>query len=90
MSYKNPPPPKFSVNDSLLIGVQLKALSEYMGKYSISFQFWGDGNNNAFVEKDNIELYSGGGFDTPLEVVTNVLEYLDRINRKEREYNPNF
>jgi hypothetical protein len=57
-------------------------LKEYFGKYEISFQFWGDGNNNVFINKDDVEIASFGGENTPEEIMVRALEYLDRINRK--------
>lgn len=75
----------------IMIGIVFGQLSEYFEKYEITFQFWGEGRNIAFIEKDGIDLWNGGkSFDTPLQAMIGVRNYLDRINKKEREYNPNF
>lgn len=61
---------------------RMQRIAEYAGKYYISIQFWGQGNYNIFIEKDNIDLLSAGGFDTPNEAIDTVLNYLDKINSK--------
>jgi len=56
-------------------------ISKWGGKYEISFQFWGVGNNNVYIAKDGVDLYSSGGFDTPLKSVKKAIEYIHKINR---------
>jgi hypothetical protein len=86
--YKFPDSPQ-PVN-AIYVGVAMSNLNEYMGKYQISFQFWGEGNNNVFIEKDGVPLHETGGYDTPYSAITDAVRYLDKINRKQREVNPNF
>lgn len=81
-SYNHPEAPEMSVSDSLRVGTAMYLLNEYMGRYCISFQFWGSGNNNVYIEKDGVELYSAGGEETPFDIMTIALNYLDKINRK--------
>lgn len=38
----------------------IKRIEEYAGKYEFSFQFWGKGNNNIYIVKDNVDLYDSG------------------------------
>ena len=79
------------MTDEIFIGIVFVQLSEYFGKYEITFQFWGEGQHIAFIEKDGVDLWNGGkSFDTPLDAMVAVRNYLDRINNKKREYNPNF
>lgn len=63
----------------------LNEVEKFAGKYEFSFQFWGSGNNNVYLNKNNVELYSGGGFDTPTEAIKYVLEYIYKINRTPKE-----
>lgn len=49
-------------------------------KYDISFQFWGYGNNNVFIEKDGVELASFGGEGTPYEIMVRVIEWCEKSN----------
>lgn len=58
----------------------LSRIEKYSQRYNISFQFWGDGNNNCFINKDDVEIHSSGGHDTIKEALSYTLEYLDRIN----------
>lgn len=79
MSYKSTAP-EISVNNSVMSGIAIKQLSPYMGKYELTFQFWGADNNNVFIEKDGIELYDSGGFATPYEAMADALKYLERVS----------
>lgn len=40
-------------------------LNKYAGKYQFSFQFWGEGNNNVYIMKDDVDLFDTGGLETP-------------------------
>jgi len=65
------------VSTSLL----LETINSFAGKYQISLQLWGIGNNNFYISKDDIDLKDGGGFETPKECMVELLQYLYRINR---------
>jgi len=56
-------------------------LEKYYGKYQVSFQFWGKGNNNCYIMKDDVDLHDFGGCATPEDAMKQALEYLDRINK---------
>lgn len=60
----------------------MKRIEEYAGKYEFNFQFWGAGNNNIYIMKDNVDLYDSGGHETIKDCLEDALKYLDRINRK--------
>lgn len=89
MCYKSKPE-KMSMPEGLMAGMVLYELSEYFGDYEITFQFWGPGQNHAFIEKDGVDLWDKGGFESPLKAMVATRNYLDKINSKKREYNPNF
>lgn len=78
------------MTESILTAIVFDQLAEYFGRYEISFQFWGDGNNNVWIEKDGVSLWEAGGFEAPSGAMIAARNYLDRINNKKREYNPNF
>lgn len=78
------------MTESILTAIVFEQLAEYFERYEITFQFWGAGINSAWIEKDGVSLWDDGGFETPSEVMIAVRDYLDRINNKKREYNPNF
>jgi hypothetical protein len=59
----------------------IQEIDNYSDKYQFSFQFWGDGNNNVFIMKDDIDLYSSGGFSSIQEVLIDALQYIYKINR---------
>lgn len=76
-------------------GILLEEILKYAGKYHFSFQFWGEGNNNAYIDKEDVEIYSCGGYDTPEECMSHVLDFIYRINQIPAEkqlynVNPNF
>ena len=56
---------------------QLKKWSEI---YQINLQIWGD-QNNIYIYKNNVELFSYGGGITVEETIEKGLEYLERINQ---------
>lgn len=56
-------------------------VKNYSKKYQINLQMWPNWTC-IFVEKDHVDLYSYGG-SLPLDkVLDNIIEYLDRINKK--------
>jgi len=59
----------------------IQEIEYYSDKYQFSFQFWGDGNNNVFIMKDDIDLYSSGGFSSIQEALIDALHYIYKINR---------
>ena len=59
----------------------LKEIELFSVKYQFSFQFWGDGNNNVFISKDDVELYSSGGWLNIEDALTDAVKYIYRINR---------
>jgi hypothetical protein len=59
----------------------IQEIEYYSDKYQFSFQFWGDGNNNVFIMKDDIDLYSSGGFLSIQEALMDALQYIYKINR---------
>lgn len=61
--------------------ILLKEIERWAEKYQFSFQFWGIGNNNVFISKDHVDLYSSGGFDSANDVMIDALNYVYRINR---------
>lgn len=58
----------------------LLRLIDYSEKYEINVQFWPE-YKTIYVAKDGIDLYSYGGDDLKL-VLSHILAYLDRINKK--------
>lgn len=57
-----------------------KELDKWSKKYDLSFQFW-EGNNSFYVEKNDVELHSSGGFLTSEECIKECLLYIYKINR---------
>ena len=57
-----------------------KKLTKYAGKYQISLQLWGEGNNNIYIQKDDVDLWSCGGEKTPIAAMIKAIGFLDRIN----------
>lgn len=59
----------------------LKAVESFTPKYTFNFQFWGEGNNNVYISKDDVELFDSGGYLTIEEVIVCALQYIYKINR---------
>lgn len=78
------------MSNEILTGIVLGQLGEYVGKYQLTFHFFGEGINSVVIEKDGIRLFDNGCIETPLQALIEARDFLDRINRVKREYNPNF
>lgn len=60
---------------------RLLAKIEFWSKqYTFSFQFWGEGNNNVFIDRDSVEVHSTGGMDTIKEVLEEAIEWCEKAN----------
>lgn len=59
----------------------MRRIMNYSKVYEISFQMWPK-QYTIYIAKDGVDLYSYGGGSNPDETMTNILDYLDRINRK--------
>lgn len=59
----------------------IKAIEKFSDKYQFSFQFWGSGNNNVYIMKDDVDLYDTGGYLTAEDVMIAALQYIYKINR---------
>lgn len=57
-------------------------LNSYAGKYQINIQLWGEWNNQIYISKDDVSLWSCGNEKTPEAAMRKALEYLERINKK--------
>jgi len=55
-------------------------LEKWTKVYEFSFQFWGEGNNNVFINKGGIEMTSFGGEDTIELVIKRALEWCAKQN----------
>lgn len=64
----------------MAIGREIAKLQFWSGRYDISIQFWGAGNNNVYVSKDDVEIYVSGGCESPLEAISKVNEWAERSN----------
>lgn len=58
----------------------LEEIEKWSQKYDINFQFW-SGNNTFYIEKNDVDLHSEGGFQKPKECVVRCLNYLYIINK---------
>lgn len=59
----------------------IQELEQWSETYHFNFQFWGEGNNNVFISKDGVELYSTGGLDSIADIIIAALVYVRKINR---------
>lgn len=49
-------------------------------KYQISFQFWPDGDNNVYINKDGVELWSTGGRACIEDILKDAIEWCEKAN----------
>lgn len=56
-------------------------IEKWSKKYEFSFQFWGDYKNSVWIYKDGVELFSSGGCRSMVEVMTDAMNYVYKVNR---------
>lgn len=79
------------IQDSLIKIDLINEIEKWSQKYDISFQLWGLGNNNVFIQRDHVELHSSGGYETVTEAMKEALLWIYKVNRvpnKDRLINP--
>lgn len=74
------PVPLPAFNEWALIGRAMAKIQFWAERYDLSFQFWKDGNNNVFIERDLVEIHSMGGEDTPLQIMERTIEWCEKTN----------
>lgn len=67
---------------SIWNGISLNRVEFWAYQYDFSFQFWGPGQNNVFINRDDVEIHSSGGFDTVMEMFDYVIEWCEKANPK--------
>ncbi len=67
------------IKDMSYIELMLE-ITKWSEKYQFSFQFWGKGNNNVFIQKDFIDLYEFGGEESPKSITIKALEWVYKVN----------
>ncbi len=70
----------------MILEALMRRVEEYTEEYEFSFQFWGVGSMNVFIEKRGVEIKSFGGRDTIVEIVTDALDWLDKVNGKQNQH----
>ena len=78
------------MTEAILTAIVIEELSEYFDKYDVTFTFGPMIGWRVIISKDGIDLHESDGYDEPIQVFVAARNYLDRINNKQREYNPNF
>jgi hypothetical protein len=49
-------------------------------RYEFSFQFWGDGQNNVYINKDDVEIASFGGEDSIQDILCMTIGWCELHN----------
>src|SRR4051812_27521741 len=62
------------------IYVVIEKIKKWSSIYEFSFQFWGEGNNNVFINKGGIELASFGGEPTIEDILKVALDWVNKQN----------
>jgi hypothetical protein len=55
-------------------------IEKWSEQYDLSFQFWGAGNNNLYISKDNVELYDTGGYESIEDVLEEAVDWIEKHN----------
>ncbi len=70
------------MNNQFLLGLQLARLDFWVNKkkYNVSIQFWGDGDNNVYIVKEDVEVAVFGGCDTAYEAIDKTVTWFEKSN----------
>lgn len=60
----------------------IKQIKKWSEVYEFSFQFWGEDNNNVFINKSGVELTSFGGESDIEGIFERTLEWVNKQNPK--------
>lgn len=60
--------------------ISLAKIEFWTKRYSFSFQFWGDGNNNVYINRNDVEVHSAGGFVNIEDVFKHTIEWCEKAN----------
>ena|SRR5688572_110796 len=66
--------------DKVGLGLEVTKVEFWAHQYDFSFQFWGPGNNNVYINRDNVEVHSSGGFETVKEMMEYVVAWCKKAN----------
>lgn len=72
--------PAMSSSEKLLLALQLMKIEFWTKRYEFSFQFWGEDNNNVYIQRDNVEIASFGGEGTISEILKRTLDWCEKSN----------
>lgn len=77
--------PRYYINTLLQINKNLLFLdlNKWSKIYDFNFQFWGEGNNNVFIYKNDIEIFSSGDNECVQESIYKALNFINKINNHE-------
>lgn len=62
------------------LGILMGRLEFWSNKYDISIEFFGSGNVNGWISKNDVELKVFGGFETMQEAAISVIEWCEKAN----------
>lgn len=64
----------------LMIGLLIARIEFWTKQYQFSFQFWGEDNNNVYIQRDDVEIASFGGEETIMEILERTLDWCEKSN----------
>lgn len=72
------------IREHMLIGVLMGKIDFWTSQYEFSFQFWGDGNNNVFINRDDVEVASFGGENSIRKILERTLAWCEKANPRKK------
>jgi hypothetical protein len=64
----------------------LEKIEFWTKQYEFSFQFWGEGNNNVFINRDGIEIASFGGENSIKDILKLTIDWCEKANPSKIKY----
>lgn len=66
------------------LSILYRQLQKWKDVYDVNFQMYG-GEFNIYLSKNDIELYSMGGCETPEEALNGCLAWINKVNKPIKE-----
>jgi hypothetical protein len=69
-----------SASKHISIGMKLAKIEFWTKRYEFSFQFWGEDNNNVYINRGTVEIASMGGRASVEEILDDVIEWCEKAS----------
>lgn len=70
----------YSASGFAVMGILMAKIEFWTKRYEFSFQFWGEDNNNVYINRGTVEIASFGGEGTIREILERTLAWCEKAS----------